>query len=159
MPSSSKTNYLGLNYWSAGDKPKMADFNSDNQRVDSALQEHIQSTALHLAGSHSAWIRQPFASGTYAGSGAATKTVTLGFTPALLVILPQTYGPLELDTVQKTPIIRFAIGADGQGSAGLTITSTGFTVAQDQDLPLAGLPMVCLNDSKVTYRYFAIKPV
>ena len=33
MPSSSKTNYLQLNYWSAGDKPKMADFNNDNQRL------------------------------------------------------------------------------------------------------------------------------
>lgn len=159
MPSSSKTSYLKLNYWSAGDKPKMADFNSDNQLVDNALQEHVQNTALHLRGSQSAWINQPFASGTYAGTGEAKKSITLGFQPALVIILPQSYGPIELDTTQDMPIIRFAMGADGMGSTGLTITSTGFTVVQDQKLPLAGLPMICLNENKVTYRYFAIKPV
>lgn len=159
MPSSSKTSYLKLNYWTASDKPKMADFNSDNQKVDSALQEHVQNTSLHLQGNQTAWIRQPFASGTYTGDGAKTKTITLGFRPALVIILPQAYGPLELDTTQQTPVIRFAIGADGQGSSGLTITTNGFTVAQDQNLPLAGLSMVSLNQNKVTYRYFAIKPV
>lgn len=159
MPSSSKTNYLNLNYWSAGDKPKMADFNSDNQRVDSAIQEHAQNTALHLAGNQSTWIQQPFASGTYAGNGDAARTITLGFRPALVVVLPQSYGPLELDTVRQNPILRFAMGADGMGSSGLTITANGFTVAQDQSLPLAGLPAIRLNENKVTYRYFAIKPV
>lgn len=159
MPSSSKTSYLKLNYWSAGDKPKMADFNSDNQKVDSAIQEHVQNSALHLAGSQSAWIQQPFASGTYTGNGAATRTITLGFKPALVVILPQAYGPLEVDTVQQTPILRFAMGADGQGSSGLTITTTGFTVKQAQSAPLAGLAKLCLNENNVTYRYFAIKPV
>ena len=54
MPSSSKTNYLSLNHWSAGDKPKMADFNSDNQRIDNAIQAHEQNGALHLAGNQSA---------------------------------------------------------------------------------------------------------
>ena len=44
MPSSAKTSFLSLNHWSAGDKPKMADFNSDNQKVDSALQGHVQNT-------------------------------------------------------------------------------------------------------------------
>lgn len=159
MPSSSKTNYLKLNHWSAGDKPKMADFNSDNQLVDSAIQEHAQNTAMHLQGNQSAWIQQPFVSGAYAGSGEKTKSVTLGFRPGLVVILPQGYGPLELDTTRQTPVIRFAIGADGYGSSGLAITDNGFTVTQDQSLPLAGLAMVSLNQSKVTYHYFAIKPV
>lgn len=159
MPSSSKTSYLKLNHWAAGDKPKMADFNSDNQLVDSALREHAQNTALHLAGSQSAWIQQPFVSGTYAGTGEKTKSITLGFRPGLLVILPQSYGPLEIDTTQQSPVIRFAIGADGYGSSGLTITDNGFTVRQDQSLPLTGLAMISLNQNQVTYRYFAIKPV
>ena len=159
MPSSSKTSHLKLNYWSAGDKPKMADFNSDNQLVDSAIQAHVQNTARHLSGNQSAWIGQPFVSGTYVGSGEAAKSVTLGFQPALVIVLPQSYGPIELDTVQKMPVIRFAIGADGYGSTGLSITATGFTVVQDQKLPLTGLPMICLNENKVNYRYFAIKPV
>lgn len=159
MPSSGKTSYLKLNHWAAGDKPKMADFNSDNQLVDSAIQGHIQNTALHLQGNQSSWIQQPFVSGTYAGSGEKSKSVTLGFRPGLVVILPQGYGPLEIDTTQQMPVIRFAIGADGYGSSGLTITDNGFTVAQDQNLPPPGLAMVSLNQNNATYRYFAIKPV
>lgn len=159
MPSSSKTSYLKLNYWTASDKPKMADFNSDNQKIDGALQEHVQNAVLHLKGSQSAWISQPFASGSYTGNGAATRTVTLGFRPALLVILPQAYGPLEVDTVQQTPILRFAMAADSQGSSGVTIADNGFTVKQAQSAPLAGMAKVCLNENNVTYRYFAMKPV
>lgn len=158
MPSSSKTNYLNLNYWSAGDKPKMADFNSDNQRIDNAFQAHEQNGALHLSGNQSAWIAQPFVTGTYTGNGEANRNITLGFLPALLVILPQAYGPLEFDTAQKNPILRFAMAADSQGSSGVSLTATGFTVKQAQNVPLAGLAKICLNEQNVVYRYFAVKP-
>lgn len=158
MPSSSKTNYLQLNYWSAGDKPKMADFNGDNQKIDNAFQAHIQNSAQHLTGNQSAWIAQPFVSGTYTGDGTASRSVTLGFAPALLVILPEGYGPLELDTVQQTPLLRFALAADSHGSSGVALTATGFTVNQAQSIPLAGLPKICLNEQNVVYRYFAIRP-
>lgn len=158
MPSSSKTNYLQLNYWSAGDKPKMADFNGDNQKIDNAFQAHIQNSAQHLTGNQSAWIAQPFVSGTYTGDGTASRSVTLGFAPALLVILPEGYGPLELDTVQQTPLLRFALAADSHGSSGVALTATGFTVNQAQSIPLAGLAKICLNEQNVVYRYFAIRP-
>lgn len=159
MPSSAKTSYLQLNSWSAGDKPKMADFNSDNQKVDSALQAHVQNTALHLQGNQSTWVAQPFVTGTYTGDGAAEKAVTLGFMPALLVVTAQGYGPLELDTVQDNPLLRFAVAADGQGSSGVALTATGFTAKQAQSSPLAGMAKICLNQLNVTYRYFAIKPL
>ncbi len=159
MPSSAKTSYLQLNSWSAGDKPKMADFNSDNQKVDSAFQGHVQNTALHLQGNQSVWVAQPFVTGTYTGDGSEERTVTLGFKPALLVVLAQGYGPLELDTVQDNPLLRFAMAADGQGSTGVTLTDTGFTARQAQSSPLAGMTKTCLNQENVTYRYFAIKPL
>ena len=159
MPSSAKTNYLQLNSWSADDKPKMADFNSDNEKVDSAFQSHVQNTALHLQGSQSTWVAQPFVTGTYTGDGSEERAVTLGFKAALLVVMAQSYGPMELDTVQDNPVLRFAVGADGQGSTGLTLTDTGFTVLQAQSAPLAGLTKICLNQQNVTYRYFAIKPL
>ena len=157
MPSSSKTSFLNLNYWSAGDKPKMADFNSDNQRLDNAFQSHVQNTAQHLTGNQSSWLSQPFVSGTYTGDGTASRTVTLGFSPALLLILPEGYGPLEVDTVQNTPLLRFALAADGKGSTGLALTGNGFTVKQAQGSALAGLTKTCLNEKNITYHYLAMK--
>ena len=102
---------------------------------------------------------QPFVTGTYTGDGSEERTVTLGFKPALLVVLAQGYGPLELDTVQDNPLLRFAMAADGQGSTGVTLTDTGFTARQAQSSPLAGMTKTCLNQENVTYRYFAIKPL
>ncbi|MCL2068333.1 MAG: hypothetical protein FWH00_00380 [Oscillospiraceae bacterium] len=55
MPSSSKTAFLELNRWSGEDKPKMADFNADNQRVDDGvsairtlLDVHTSAGGAHL---------------------------------------------------------------------------------------------------------------
>ena len=47
MASTYKTNYLGLNKFVGSDKPKMDDFNFDNETLDQKFQEHVQSS-LHI---------------------------------------------------------------------------------------------------------------
>lgn len=47
MASTYKTNYLGLNQFVGSDKPKMDDFNFDNETIDQKFQEHVQSS-LHI---------------------------------------------------------------------------------------------------------------
>ena len=44
MASTYKTNYLGLNKFVGSDKPKMDDFNFDNETLDQKFQEHVQSS-------------------------------------------------------------------------------------------------------------------
>lgn len=39
MASSNKTTYLGLNRWLGTDKPKREDFNADNQKIDTKVQQ------------------------------------------------------------------------------------------------------------------------
>ncbi len=40
MASTNMTEHLKLNQWIGSDKPKMADFNADNRKVDQAVGSH-----------------------------------------------------------------------------------------------------------------------
>ena len=42
MPSSAKTEKLGLNNWAGADTPKRADFNQDNRILDEKLGGHLE---------------------------------------------------------------------------------------------------------------------
>lgn len=156
MASSKKSAMLGLSQWILTDKPKMTDFNADNLRVDNFVKEHLASD-LHLNQDLREWLGQPTATGSYAGDGAATRTVTLGFTPKLVVVFAQNYGPIEVDTINSQPQLRFGVGAGGAGSLGLQTTDQGFRVTQTLGNPPAGLTKVCLNQNGVVYQYFAIQ--
>ena len=158
MASTNKTPFLQLNKWLLMDHPKMNDFNNDNLKLDSFLQSHVENLTLHMTTEQNSWVNQPFVSGTYAGNGAATQSIQLGFQPALLFIFGQGYGPIELDTVSNVPHVHFGVAADGFGSSGVALTSAGFTVTQAQAEPLAGMSKICMNQNGIAYRYFALKP-
>ena len=57
-----------LNQWEQSDRILMEDFNSDNQKIEAALEE-LETTKTRLV------------YGTYTGDGQATRVVNLGFTP------------------------------------------------------------------------------
>lgn len=51
MASKNKTNNLELNLWEPEDRPKRADFNTDNEKIDTALSEHIDDKDIHVSSS------------------------------------------------------------------------------------------------------------
>ena len=95
MASTSKTSHLNLNQWSSTDKPKMADFNSDNQKVDSgvsalnsSLSSHTASTLVHLTTSDKEKIASvmKLELRTFVGDGVNQRKITLGYKPKLGII-------------------------------------------------------------------------
>ena len=48
MPSSSKTSVLGLNQFVGSDKPKMDDFNYDNNKLETLVGGHLEDETCHL---------------------------------------------------------------------------------------------------------------
>ena len=70
------TNY-SLNQWEATDRVTRADFNADNTKIDAALK----------AVANAAGAAPKFAVGSYTGNGAATRTISVGFTPKAVFVV------------------------------------------------------------------------
>ena len=91
-----KTKHYQLNQWAAGDKVQRIDFNADNDKIDGAIAAvsaragaletgKADKTALDAA---KATIPK-IAAGSYTGSGAASRTISLSFTPKAVLVMTQ----------------------------------------------------------------------
>ena len=91
-----KTKNYQLNQWAAGDKVQRIDFTADNDKIDGAIAAvsaragaletgKADKTALDAA---KATIPK-MAIGTYTGSGAASRTISLSFTPKAVLVMTQ----------------------------------------------------------------------
>ena len=90
MPSNQTTNYQ-LNQWAKSDQVQMEDFNADNAKIDAALAQKADASAL-AALTTLVGVPVRLAAGSYAGDGAASRVIPLPFTPkAVFVILVNGY--------------------------------------------------------------------
>ena len=72
MSSTYKTTNLGLNQFVGSDRPKMEDFNFDNQQIDQKFQEHVLSN-LHLTEQQREQLgKASYQIGSYSGDGQAS---------------------------------------------------------------------------------------
>ena len=92
MPSNHTTNYQ-LSQWAKSDQVLMEDFNADNAKLDTALKAEANTRAAAVNAINatlSGMVR--LKAGSYTGDGAATRTISVGFTPkAVFVILVSGY--------------------------------------------------------------------
>ena len=115
---------------------------------------HIRNTDIHLSASQQAFLAQPFASGSYYGTGEGTKTVGLGFEPkAAAVFAGDLPAYIQSGAGNKT---YFAAGIRGAGTLGITLTANGFTVKNGDSHALYGVSPA-LNESGIVYSYIALK--
>ncbi len=157
MASTNKTEHLSLNQWVLTDKPRMDDFNSDNQKLDQAVGEHTADTTLHITSSErNKWNGAPkLAVGTYVGNNALTRTISVGFTPKVLRCLRpgRNAGGSGQRRRRRRGLRRLCLhrhwlpGAQGGGG--------GFTVTHHQSTPLDSR-FLRLNFSGKTYGYVAM---
>ncbi|MDR2649131.1 MAG: hypothetical protein LBB94_05365 [Clostridiales bacterium] len=136
MSSSGKTANKALNQWQDTDRPKISDFNADNQILDQ--------NAL------------PYSVGSYPGDGAASKSITLDFTPSFaLVFQSGTFGYIFTFSGEYTKGY-LAMGTQAGATPGLTLNAGGFTVSQASSVPSNGMHYR-MNESGKTYSYIAFK--
>ena len=82
MASTNMTEHLKLNQWIGSDKPKMADFNADNRKVDQAVGSHTADQTMHLTeAERAAWNKAIPIVGGYTGDGTPMRAVEMGVAP------------------------------------------------------------------------------
>ena len=165
-----KTRNYQLNQWAAGDKVQRIDFNADNAKIDAAIAavsaradalgtSKADKTALSALQADLDAVRAAIpkiAVGSYAGDGAASRTIHLGFTPkAVLVIssdgrLNATYGYYGGLAVTGGPV---AV----KDNEVIALTATGFQVSHTTASHANYTEYFTANEKSKVYHYLAVK--
>lgn len=157
MPSSNKTPYLGLNKFVGTDKPKMADFNADNQILDDRFQAHEENKTLHLSPENlQALAKGDFVLGSYVGNGAYERTVSLGFKPAFGILFGVGMPLMAFDANLMTNTIFGGFFSKLGCSENIALTTDGLQVKQYLEAS-GDMKTYNCNQSGVTYVYMAWK--
>lgn len=145
MASSKKTSFLKLNAWEANDKPKRSDFVSDNSIIDQNLGGHIHNSSTHLTSTEKARTMSPYYSFGYAGTGKATETITLDFSP-LVVYMYRKNKPFTTHDSKGNTIVNSGMVVSNYlgGSSGISLNDNKITVTQNSS-PVNG-EQICLNE-------------
>lgn len=154
MPSSEKTSILGLNKWALSDKPKCADFNQDNQKLEGIVGTHIVNNAIHVTTADKALWNAPFIIGSFFGNNKMTLDYNLGFKPKCVIVFADSVPPIQV----KSGVYSYyaGIALTGAPGYGLSLTNTGFQLTQAQSADSYGC-MAKLNEAQLAYKYIAFK--
>lgn len=131
MASTEYTPNLGLCKWNGSDKPKRADFVSDNSIIDSTVGSHLANTTMHVTSAERAKFTNPYSIISYVGDGESTKEISIENAPKLAIVVQKFYPPVTVDNNGNT-LVRSGIAYYGSGgTSGITISSSKVTVSQD----------------------------
>lgn len=154
MSTSNYTPNLHLSAWADSDRPKRADFVSDNNIIDTALGGHIADSGIHVTAQEKAKISEPFVSALYSGSGESSRAISLGFQPKMVFVYKR--GVPFVTYSGGVNNVYAACGYYGNGtSVGISITSNGIQVSQSAQA--SDGVKVCLNESGSQYTIIAFK--
>lgn len=154
MATSEYTPNLQLSKWTENDRPKRADFVSDNNIIDTQLGGHLANSAIHVTAEEKEKISAPAVPVIYAGSGESTRTITLGFQPKLVLVYKRGVPPVTYSG--GAIVVNAAVGYYGYGTeAGLTVNTSGVVVTQASEAS-NGVRMN-LNESGAQYTVVAFK--
>lgn len=116
---------------------------------------HISDLSLHLSPEQRDFINSPYESGSYFGTGDASRSFTLTFAPKLVAAFARFQPFLRYDAPSgKTFVLAGAAVRDG-GSAGVEIVGSGFKVSQSDSS--SSDCVTRLNELGTTYFYLAFK--
>lgn len=153
MATSNYTPNLHLSAWEASDRPKRADFVSDNTIIDTQLGGHIANGNIHLSADEKAKLDEPYICMMYAGNGETQRTIPLDFHPKFVFIYKR--GVPFVTYSNGVNVVNAATGSYGQGSSvGISVTSTGVLVGESAASD--GI-RVSLNENLSQYTLIAFK--
>ena len=156
-----KTINYQLNQWAAGDKVQRVDFNADNAKIDGAIAAvSARAGALETGKADKADLDAAratipkLAAGSYAGDGAASRTIRLGFAPkAVLVVCSDGTTKASGDVFGGLAVTGGPVTEEynSQTVTALELVSNGFRVGKQN----ISYRRSATNDSGKTYHYIA----
>lgn len=154
MASSSYTANLGLCNWTENDRPKRADFISDNGIIDSVLGGHVLDQSVHMSAAEKSKALTPFESFLYAGTGESSRSVAMTFQPSFAIVFKRNEAPVAYTggvTVVNSGVAYYGHG----GTAGVSI-GTNSVVVQQEATAVNGR-RVSLNEEDCQYTLIVFK--
>ena len=153
MATSNYTPNLHLSAWSASDRPKRADFVSDNTIIDTQLGEHLANSNLHLTVEEKARLSEPYITMMYAGTGESQRTIALDFRPRFVVVYKRNVPFVAYSN--GVNVVNAATASYSHGSTvGISLTSSGVSVTESE---ASNGVKVNLNESNAQYTLIAFK--
>ena len=151
MSSTYKTTLLGLNQFIGSDRPKMEDFNFDNQTIEQKFKEHTESS-LHLTEHDRQALQSPsYIMGTYVGNGNLTCKIQLTQEVDFGIVFAHNKPLVEVVDNGKSSIW-CAVFTPQTHSQGAAVDTGGFIVQNMNGMPSDG-KKCSLNTKGITYGY------
>lgn len=117
---------------------------------------HINNTDIHLTDKQQEYLEQPFVSGTYFGTGDATRSISLGFEPSVAIVIGSQLPIMYVNHAASWNRTFTGVAIGKGGSLGIELTSNGFKVRNtENDVAKSCHPF--LNELGTTYFYLAFK--
>lgn len=117
---------------------------------------HINDKSIHLSAAQQTYLNTPFVSGTYFGTGAATRSISLGFKPSVVIVVGNGLPMMYFDSANNKYHAIAAVGLPGGASLGIELTTTGFKVKSGESTVAKGCYPL-LNEAGTTYFYIAFR--
>lgn len=116
---------------------------------------HINNADVHLSETQKQYLEQPFVTGSYFGTGTASRTINLGFEPTVAIVLSSDYPFIYSNHATSSNIAYAAVGLRNGNSLGIEVTKNGFKV-MNSDVAIKGtVPQ--LNEGGTTFFYIAFR--
>ena len=117
---------------------------------------HISDTAIHLSPEQQTYLSAPFVTGSYFGTGSATRSISLGFKPSVVIVVGLGLPLMSFDLTADKSFALAAVGLANGSSLGVEVTSTGFKT-KNGDSTVARKCNPMLNEMGTTYFYLAFR--
>lgn len=114
---------------------------------------HIRNSTIHVTAEDKEKWNEPFTIGFYVGNGSSSRSIRVGFSPALVILMAAGKPPVTIDFTKSTAKNYFAMAAPSTNSLGIEMTSTGFKLSNSSSDGVTA----DLNSAGVSYIYIAYK--
>lgn len=117
---------------------------------------HIRDSAIHLSPDQQTYLNEPFVTGTYVGLGNASRSISLGFRPSVIIVAALGFPLMTFDTASDKYYAMAAVGTPEGTTMGVDFTSTGFTIKNGDSMAVRSCNPR-LNEMGTTYFYLAFR--